>query len=114
MNPSSSAAEVARVEPSPEECLLGGFRQIPVLLHDVGTSVHDLSDLSRRDVAHGVVHDACLHVDDRLADGAFVRVEILRLQHAGDRAHLGLPEGVVDRGIRKGTPHRLEEGDDRR
>src|SRR3954449_1567661 len=102
------AHEVARVEPAASERLLRRLRFVPVPLHHSRTAIDDLTDVTLCDRFHVVVDDGYLDVDDRRPDRSHLRDCVLTLEHARDRAHLGLAEGVVVGDAGEGLRHRLQ------
>ncbi len=84
--------DVAGVEPSEAERLVGGCVIVQVAGHCLRAAVDDLADLAGPQERPILAHDRRLHVRQLAADGAGVHKLVLRREQRRQRRHLSLAE----------------------
>ena len=82
--------QVARMKPAALKSRFCFFFVAKVTQHQVRGAVHDLADLARRHIVHGVVHHACFDIEHRTAAGARLAQLVVGAQHGGEWRNLGL------------------------
>ena len=96
------------MEPASLERLLRR-RRIPVVPgHHGRAAVHNLADVTLRDIVAVIIDDPDLDVNGRFSDRSHLPDRVLRLEKRRVRGHLGLSEGVDDADIRERRGQQLK------